>query len=329
MTFRVHISRRQRLRLVLTSQSCVIYQSTLRPTPEMIAASEYYLSQTRHSLGCTSTVIRDALIFIVTIVVWGILQSGVAKPHVQGFFRGDRDIGFPSSQKSQTVDVPALIVLALLVPVVVIVLYNLIYGYRSRKWFIANQVIFFLLCAFLNDIVTNALKLMVGRLRPDFLDRCKPNYTDYPPDPETGYVGNPAVCTGSAAEIEEGRKSFPSGHSSIIMCGMIFLALYFHRAVPQGHEVSHAFRPMLQVLCITTGLVVGASRVYDHMHNPSDVIIGGIIGTVFGLLPYIIAPLWFGAQAFPSTYKSGEEKTRASTSWNPEEPLNAAETSDL
>lgn len=50
-------------------------------------------------------------------------------------------------------------------------------------------------------IVVECVKNRVGRLRPDFLDRCAWDAVE-------------GVCTGAAALVKDGRRSFPSGASA-------------------------------------------------------------------------------------------------------------------
>jgi diacylglycerol diphosphate phosphatase / phosphatidate phosphatase len=116
-----------------------------------------------------------------------------------------------------------------------------------------------------NQVVTDGLKLLTGRFRPDFMDRCKPvNET----------------CTGSPYSIENGRKSWPSGHSSMSFFGMTFLTLWL---VYHGLKSldTPKWRSVKNIVCITPIFIaafVGVSRVRQYVHHPTDVISGAALG---------------------------------------------------
>lgn len=88
----------------------------------------------------------------------------------------------------------------------------------------------------LNGIFTDAIKLAVGRPRPDFAYRCWPKTMGRPepgledvifahvPEDE-GHLQD-LHCHGDLKTIIEGRKSFPSGHSSFSFSVYIFTFLY-------------------------------------------------------------------------------------------------------
>lgn len=70
-----------------------------------------------------------------------------------------------------------------------------------------------LLSLSLTSMLTEILKITVGRPRPDFIDRCQP--IEGSVDPIYG-LSNLDICTRTDL-LKDGFKSFPSGHSSSML----------------------------------------------------------------------------------------------------------------
>ncbi|KAK7498389.1 hypothetical protein BaRGS_00010343 [Batillaria attramentaria] len=130
-----------------------------------------------------------------------------------------------------------------------------------------------LLSIYVTGCITNFVKLAIGRPRPDFLYRC------YPEGPPRHIIE--LQCTGNEAVIIEGRKSFPSGHSSLSFASLGFVSLYiagklqvFNRGRGQG----------LRFICflfpLVWALMIAVSRTSDYHHHWQDVTIGSIMGLV-------------------------------------------------
>ncbi|KAJ7091442.1 lipid phosphate phosphatase 1 [Mycena belliarum] len=133
-------------------------------------------------------------------------------------------------------------------------------------------------------LLTTALKNRVGRLRPDFLARCKWDVTKM-------------NCTGKEARILDGRRSFPSGHSSAAFAGMTFLSFWiagqtaawcFEAHVPAGSlRSSRMGRFLLTLLPLSWALYVAITRLEDYKHHKEDIIAGGLIGFLSGAICYL------------------------------------------
>jgi len=138
-------------------------------------------------------------------------------------------------------------------------------------------------------LVTEFLKNRIGRLRPDFLTRC-------------AWDEGVRQCTGKAADVLDGRRSFPSGHSSTAFAGMTFFFLWISaqtaawtlaRPLPTRKSYfallnSRSTRAVISLAPLSFATWVALSRIEDYRHHKEDVIVGSIIGILCGSISYLI-----------------------------------------
>ncbi|BFZ54795.1 hypothetical protein PYCC9005_001832 [Savitreella phatthalungensis] len=154
------------------------------------------------------------------------------------------------------------------------------------------------LAVFATSVVKNA----VGRPRPDMLSRC-----DVMPGTSTTYPVDVTVCRTFNDEVhktlDEGFRSFPSGHSSSAFAGLGFGALWLGGQVglvaPPPHRHTHGgvgvggqlrrprmWRTFLCLGPLWLAVYIAASRVADHRHHTSDVVVGAVVGLAAAWLAY-------------------------------------------
>jgi membrane-associated phospholipid phosphatase len=147
--------------------------------------------------------------------------------------------------------------------------------------------------------VTFSLKAGVGRLRPDFRERyvraaCG-GTIDSPLELDCAAVDDGFLV--DEATFEKGRRSFPSGHSSLTAATAAYLGLHLGSTFVWGDAVPKhgGWRTASQVggtlaagALVASAGYVAASRVTDNRHHPDDVMFGVGIGAAIGAASYLL-----------------------------------------
>jgi undecaprenyl-diphosphatase len=112
--------------------------------------------------------------------------------------------------------------------------------------------------------IASALALSASHIPVHFVKLLFPRKRPYLIIEKTKFPANPLQ-----------DHSFPSGHTTAIFSVMTPYIL---------------FLPQLSFVLIPLGLCVGISRIYLGLHYPSDVLAGGILGSLTGILCFCL--LW-------------------------------------
>lgn len=168
-------------------------------------------------------------------------------------------------------DLVWLFIYAAVIPAGILVIWTVVFKPSIHKAHVTGLGL--AISIILSCFVTDVLKDAVGRPRPDFLARCEPKITASPEDLVTI-----DVCTASGHVLQDGWRSFPSGHSSFSFAGLGYLAMFFA-------SQTHALRPRTSLLvvlfCVAPLLaaaLIAISRLEDYRHDHADVICGSLLG---------------------------------------------------
>ena len=177
---------------------------------------------------------------------------------------------------NETVPSYLLFILSTLIPLISIAL--LLKVFKKQSWKIVHLTLLALFISIgYTNLITNVVKLSVGRFRPDFISRCNPS----------SLVSSTIVCNPVSSRIlNEGRKSFPSGHSSRSFSGLGYLALVLVAQTKSKHAHGRPFRMFIITLPLMCATLVAVSRLIDHRHHWEDVVVGSLLGLFMAYFSY-------------------------------------------
>ncbi|KAG5674158.1 hypothetical protein PVAND_004142 [Polypedilum vanderplanki] len=130
----------------------------------------------------------------------------------------------------------------------------------------------------LNGVLVDIIKLTVGRPRPDFFERCWPD----------GIMNSEMICTGEYWSVLDGRKSFPSGHSSFSFASLGFLTFYLigKLKIFSDEGRGNSLKLIISFFPFIVAMLIAISRTCDYHHWKEDVVVGSLIGILIAYLCY-------------------------------------------
>ncbi|KAM8744068.1 phospholipid phosphatase 1 isoform 2-T2 [Acanthopagrus schlegelii] len=224
-------------------------------------------------------------------------------PFRRGFFCNDDTIKYPYKEDTISYQLLGGVMIPVTVLTMIIGECLLVYLKRikSKSSFgsyvasVYKAVGTFLFGAAMSQSLTDIAKYSIGRLRPHFLDVCKPDWGSI--NCSVGVYIEDFTCTGDETMSNEGRLSFYSGHSSFSMYCMLFLALYLQARLQA--EWARLLRPTIQFFLIAASVYTGLSRVSDYKHHWSDVLTGLLQGALMALLVVFCVSDFFKPRVAP------------------------------
>uniref|UniRef100_A0A914XVS3 Phosphatidic acid phosphatase type 2/haloperoxidase domain-containing protein n=1 Tax=Panagrolaimus superbus TaxID=310955 RepID=A0A914XVS3_9BILA len=302
--------------------------------PEALSTTRFWhkrLTLTGHAKPRTPVpwmilyMIIDVGTYMLTIVsFYYLLTRYLILPVERGFYCNDPEIRRPFHEN--TISTTLLLIITLFFPYIIIfgdfwirkdlfsngrTLFQSIFNpsfqtCRSTCYVYLDYVLSFGILTYLLEIV----KCYTGRLRPNFIQLCKPSTLFECEENPLGYITS-FICQTSFKHSRNSRLSFPSGHAAASIFSLLFLAYFlqrterkllaqFHDAKKQQQQQRSSkttdFKLRLKTklsMLYTKGMIAMyggfcviccASRVLDNWHFMSDVI-GGIL---FALLSFFI-----------------------------------------
>ncbi|KAG0222226.1 phosphatidic acid phosphatase type 2/haloperoxidase [Mortierella sp. GBAus27b] len=230
---------------------------------------------------------KDWVLVIVILGVFTFIDT--LEPFHRQFSVKDTTIQHPYAKK-ETVPVWLAFVLAFVLPGVII---GVIALAKNKSYTdMHNGLLGLFLAQALVLIVTDSIKIAVGRPRPDFLDRCLDLYDlsyDGTPiallsDP-VNMLSNSSICTRTEL-LRDGFKSFPSGHSSFSFGGLGYLSMYLAGGLRLFDERGHIYKSVVVLMPLVLAALIATSRVDNYRHHWQDVTVGAFIGSVFAVFAY-------------------------------------------
>lgn len=222
--------------------------------------------------------IWDVITMVMLLIPTLYTELSDISPFIRPIDLTDPSINYP--QIKELVPTRALLTFCILFPLIILFLSQ---GRKLRQS--PSLIVAFLFSILetliLTILITNIFKLLIGRPRPYFASVCQ------------SYITKDSFqCTGDANAVREGRKSFPSGHSSTAFSICVFVTLFLYTDFSTQQRFQQ-YKPklFLNVILLTPIIMAGlvaSSRIIDFHHHYADVIAGGALGTIIAIVVFSV-----------------------------------------
>ncbi|XP_032229722.1 phospholipid phosphatase 5 isoform X2 [Nematostella vectensis] len=196
----------------------------------------------------------EVAVRLVLFIIFLFLEE--AKPFIRLIHDEEMWLYKNPRSTSDVIPTPTLFAIVFIVPTVTIIIVSTL---RKDKLDARQALLGLYLALALDGVITNIVKIMVGRPRPDFFWRCYPN----------GVPTRDNNCDGDPDAVMEGRKSFPSGHSSWSFCSLGFLSLYLAGKLQcfNLNGRGYGWRVCLAVAPLLGATAIALTRYSDYKHH--------------------------------------------------------------
>lgn len=101
------------------------------------------------------------------------------------------------------------------------------------------------------------------------------------------WLQNSTICTQQDNYIlQDGFKSFPSGHASVSFAGLFYLSLYLAAKLHVLDAKGEVWRTFLVMVPTLGAALITGTRIMDARHHPFDVISGAMLGVLVSWASY-------------------------------------------
>ncbi|KAF2109311.1 lipid phosphate phosphatase-like protein 1 [Lophiotrema nucula] len=274
--------------------------------------------------------IFDYVIIVVLIVTFYIIDK--IPPFYQHFSLDNYTLHYPFAEHER-IPVFELCLIAVAAPAAIIAVYTLVidglfshqksmpssgrlrritgrYRFKDRLWELNCGILGLGVAVGAAFTITGALKNAIGKPRPDLIARCQVDPKKY--DEWFNLQGvqklvlvTHDICTQTdKAKLNDGFKSFPSGHSSTAFAGLFYLSLYLAAKMHVLDSKGEVWKTFVVMVPTLAAALVAGSRIMDARHHPFDVITGSMLGILVAWAAYRqyfppVSETWRKGRAFP------------------------------